>query len=475
MNYLKIILLYSCMMSISNRSLAQTNSTDSYLPVVENVKTTYNNEDYKGFYELFSPEFKSHQTQKDIETFLKNNVYAYYGKMSAFVFEKEENGFKHYITNFEKGDLDMLLACDDKLQIIGFTFKPVTIKITSQNKVCSSSNKKQTALDFKVDSVVSGFMQNSANCGLSIAVIQNGNTFFYHYGEVKKNEKQLPSNSTIYEIGSLTKTFTGLLFANAIADNKLGLEDDIRKYLPAECSKLMYNNIPVTVKHLLTHTSRIPRIPENIDKQENFDELNPYKNYNKKMVYEYLSTLKLDTLPGIKMDYSNTGMALLGIILENVYKQPLESLYAKYITTPMEMKHTFVKVPKNELSSFAPGYNAKGIETPHWDLGDQVAAGGLRSTIADMSTYLRDHINEQSAIIRNSHEVQFEKNKQSVAYAWFVQPTKSGNTLVWHNGGTYGFTSFCGFVKEKKAGVVVLSNSGTGVDELAITLLRFLQ
>ncbi|MES2512999.1 MAG: serine hydrolase domain-containing protein, partial [Bacteroidota bacterium] len=193
------------------------------------------------------------------------------------------------------------------------------------------------------------------------------------------------------------------------------------------------------------------------------------------MIYDYLGTLKLDTVPGITLDYSNTGMALLGIIMENVYKQPLEVLYSQYITTPMNMKHTFVTVPKQDLPNFAPGYNEKGTETPHWDLGDQVAAGGLRSTISDMALYLKSNIEEQSSVIRASHEVQFEKDKRSIAYAWFLQPTRTGNTLIWHNGGTYGFSSFCGFVKEKKAGVVLLSNSGIGVDELAIGLLRFLQ
>jgi len=119
------------------------------------------------------------------------------------------------------------------------------------------------------------------------------------------------------------------------------LDDDIRKYLPSQCSKLEYKGIPITIKNLVTHTSRIPRIPENIDKQPNFDELNPYKNYDKKMVYDYLSNLKLDTLPGVKFDYSNTGTALLGIILENVYKQSYGELLNKFITTPLSMKkHT---------------------------------------------------------------------------------------------------------------------------------------
>ncbi|MES2514789.1 MAG: serine hydrolase, partial [Bacteroidota bacterium] len=283
MNCLKKIMLCGSL-TLSTILSGQNVSTDSYLPVIEKIRTTYNTADFKGFYDLLSVNFKSQQTQKDIETFLKNNVYMYYGKMSSSVFTKEAEGFRYYRTVFEKGNLDMLLACNDKLEIEGFTFLPVKEKAII-GKVVLSDNKKQTSLDLKVDSIVSVFMSDTTNKALSLAIVQNGNTLFYNYGEVIKNNKQLPSNATIYEIGSLTKTFTGLLLANAITEKKLSLDDDIRKYLPAECAKLMYNNIAITLKHLLTHTSRIPRIPANIDKQANFDELNPYKNYNKKMIY----------------------------------------------------------------------------------------------------------------------------------------------------------------------------------------------
>jgi CubicO group peptidase (beta-lactamase class C family) len=175
------------------------------------------------------------------------------------------------------------------------------------------------------------------------------------------------------------------------------------------------------------------------------------------------------------MDYSNTGMALLGIILENVYHQSYEELLKKYITSSFAMKSTFVNVPTNQLERFAIGYNEQGNETPHWDLGDQVGAGGIKSTIEDMALYLKENINETSMIIKNSHEIQFAKQNEKIAFSWFIQPTKNGSTLLWHNGGTYGFTSFCGFVKEKKCGVVMLNNSGVGVDKLAIDILRYLQ
>jgi CubicO group peptidase (beta-lactamase class C family) len=461
-------------MFCSQITFSQT--TASYNSVIEKIKSTYNSKDYKGFYNLLSADFKVQQSEKDIELFLKDNVNAYYGSILLITFLKDDKvGFKHYKTSCEKGILEMLVACNQNNEVVGFTFLPYEEKDINDKKLYLSDNKKQSKLDLKVDSIVGEFMSNPINAGLSIGIIDNGQAYYYNYGETKKESKQLPSNNTIYEIGSVSKTFTGLLLANAIIDEKVNLDDDIRIFLPSQCSKLEYKGNSIKIKHLVTHTSRIPRVPKNLDKQPNFDELNPYKNYDKKMVYEYLSKLKLDTLPGVKMDYSNTGMALLGIILENVYKQSYKELLKKYITSSYEMKSTFVNVPTNYLEKFAIGYNDKGKETSHWDLGDQVGAGGIKSTIEDMTLYLKENIIESSKVIQNAHQVQFENGKEKVGFSWFIQLTKAGNTLVWHNGGTYGFTSFCGFVKEKKCGVVVLANSGTGVDGIARDILKHLQ
>ncbi len=456
-------------------SFSQSTKPDVYQVVLDKIKSTYNTKDYKGFYDLLSPNFKSQQSESDIKTFLKDNVYTYYGNIESVSFIKEVDGFNHYKTILEKGNLEMLLACNEKNEIAGFTFLPMAAKpMTLKNKF-TSDNKKQTKLDLKIDSIVTQFMSNPVNAGLSIGIIQDNNITYYHYGENNKESKQMPDNFTIYEIGSISKTFTGLLLANAIIDKKINLDEDIRKYLPKECAELNYHGTPITIKHLVTHTSRIPRIPENIERQPGYNELNPYKNYDKKMVYSYLSTLKLDTIPGIIYDYSNTGVALLGMILETVCQQSYEELLEKYITTPLNMKHTFVNVPSPELINFAQGYNGKGKKTPHWDLGDQVGAGGIKSTIADMCLYLNENINESSITLKLAHDLQFKSSNESVALAWTVQATKKGNTLLWHNGGTYGFASFCGFIKDKKIGVVVLSNSGNSVDQISIDILRYLQ
>lgn len=467
----KIVLLLLMMSTILK---SQSASNDKYQSVIDKIKTTYNDKNYKGFYNLLSDNFKTQMTETDLSNFLKDNLYTYLGTIKSVSFDKEKDGARFYNTQFEKGNLDLMLVCNKDLLIDGLSFEPHKEEIIS-SKIVVSDNKKQKTLDLKIDSIVTEFISNPINAGLSIGVIQNGTTFFYHYGETKKESHQLPSNQTIYEIGSVSKTFTGILLAQAIIDKKITLEDDIRKFLPVQLSKLDYKGHPIKIKHLVNHTSTIPRIPENLDKQPNYDSLNPYKNYTKAMMYDYLKNLPLDEMPGIVQDYSNTGMALLGIILENAYQQSYGKLLQTYITTPFNMNNTVVNVSKTQMVNFADGYNDMGVYTTHWDLGDLVGAGGIKSTIEDMTLYLKENISENDSITALSHKVSYQKDKKGAGLAWVIQPTKSGNTLIWHNGGTYGFTSFCGFIKEKKCGVVVLSNSGNGVDDIAISILKYLQ
>ena len=119
----------------------------------------------------------------------------------------------------------------------------------------------------------------------------------------------------------------------------------------------MYKRQPITLLQLANHTAGIPRIPKDLDAQPKFDGSDPYKSYTKKMLFDYLSKLKPLYMPGTKSDYSNTGMALLGIILADVYGKSYAELVKEKITGPLKMEHTFEAVPAAELGSFCTGYD----------------------------------------------------------------------------------------------------------------------
>ena len=337
-----------------------------------------------------------------------------------------------------------------------------------------SDNPRWSVLDMRIDSIIKSFMQSPQNCGISVGISIGGINSFYNYGEIKRGSKAMPDQNTLYEIGSISKTFCGLLLANAVVEKKIKLNDDIRKYLPGKYPDLVLNKKPILIKHLANHTSGLPRIPENMLSQPDFDSLNPYKHYTKQMMFNYLKVVKLTSEPGTICDYSNLGMALLGIILEGIYDRSFDDLVKEKICSKNQMMNTGIAMLPGKENQLADGYNEDGVNTPHWDLGIFSAAGGIRSSTEDMIKYLNYNLNEQDTVTKLAHEVTYT-GRETVALSWFIKKTKQGNMLTWHNGGTYGFSSFSGFIKEKNCSVIILSNSGTNVDYIGIAILNYLQ
>jgi len=443
-----------------------------YKNVVATITTSFNSGDYVGIYNMLSPEFKAQINQQSFTGFLTSQ--AALGKITATEYKEVKDGFRVYKTTFDKGTLSMLLACNAQSQITGFALRPYKEKTVRTTPV-ASDNKKLTPLDNEVDKAVTDFFSDPNNVGAVVAVVKADGVFYYHYGEAKKGQGILPGNNTIFEIGSISKTFTGTLLAQAVLDKKISLDDDIRNYLPAACAKLELDGKPVLVKHLSNHTSGLPRLTDDLGTTPGYDENDPYKHYTKEMYFNYLSRVKLESVPGTKQEYSNTAVAILGIILQKVYGQTYEQLLAKYIANPLKMGNTSTFVPGKQLANFATGY-ANGAVTSHWNLADTNPAGGIRSTLADMVLYLKANMADATPAIALSHKETFKEGEDSIGLGWFLYPTK-GDILIWHNGGTGGFTSYTGHLKDKKAGVVVLTNSASqnGPDRIGTSILKFLQ
>ena len=464
--YISLFLLFATVFT------AKAQDATVYKTVVEKITTGFNARDFIAVYNLLSPEFKAQIDQQSFIGFLDHQ--ATLGKITATEYKENKDGFKVYKTTFDKGILRLLLACNAQSQIIGFSLSPYEEK-ASRNSPVASDNKKISPLDKEVDKAVNEFFSNLNNVGAVVAVIIDGSTSYYHYGEAEKGQGKLPADNTIFEIGSISKTFTGILLAQAVLDKKLSLEDDIRKFLPNECENLELDGKPILVKHLSNHTSGLPRLTDDLATTPGYNEQDPYNHYSAAMYYNYLARVKLESVPGTKQEYSNTGVAILGFILEKVYVKSYEQLLTTYITNPLKMSSTLVTVPSKQESNFASGY-ADGKETPHWNLAQTSAAGGIRSTVSDMVLYLKANMADATPAIALSHKQTFNNGKDAIGLGWFLYQTK-GYSLIWHNGGTGGFTSYTSYLKDKNVGVVVLTNSSSqgGPDKIGNTLMLYLQ
>ncbi len=329
----------------------------------------------------------------------------------------------------------------------------------------SIQNSANDSIVAIMNNAAEAYMKDNFRVGLSVGIYKNGKTVTNNYGYTEKGSRQEPANNTIYEIGSITKTFTGTLLAQAAADKKVKTDDDIRKYLDGNYPNLDYAGQPIKLFQLINHTSGLPfLLPDRKELFQQPEDSIPYfvtaiqTPYTKEKFLNDLHTVKLDTVPGLKFSYSNAGAQLLGYILEKVYGTTYENLIKKYITIPQKMPATKLSYSKKETAMFAKGYNGKGALMPYNPviIG---AAGNIKSTVSDMLNYIKFHLSENYQVIKLSHTPTFGNiNSFAIGLNWQMNKTQDGFRRIWQSGGSFGFSSYCVVYPELNIGIVLLSN-----------------
>lgn len=187
----------------------------------------------------------------------------------------------------------------------------------------------------------------------------------------------------MFEIGSISKVFTGLLLAQAVERGDLKLDDNLGKLLQGDV-KLNPDVAAVTLRQLVTHSSCLPRMPANFSDP---GLSNPYTNYDRNMLWSALADLKLPHAAPCDAVYSNMGFAVVGELLARRYSKPWEQLVADNITGPLGMRDTMQHL-NDKAARLAPAYSG-AKSTPPWDFIAFAGAGSLRSTPADMLVFSR--------------------------------------------------------------------------------------
>lgn len=322
-----------------------------------------------------------------------------------------------------------------------------------------------------VDRLVTPLIDGNWCEGLVVGVLDETGPRTYGYGRFSKANAAAPDGDTLFEIGSMTKALTGTLLADMVKLGEVALDDPVQKYLPDSVKlKLSKAGKPITLAHLASHVSGLPRMPENFKPA---DGTNPYADYTPERMYAFLRDFQPTRAPGVKYEYSNLGMGLLGHLLSLRAGKPYEQLLRERVLTPLAMNDTRVVLDEAARSRLAPGHNPDGEPLANWDFDALVACGGVRSSANDVLKFLAANMDADGPIgpaaklARAPLADAMPGNK--VALGWHVGRKGS---LVWHNGQTGGYHSFAGFVPGKRVGVVVLSNTGTGlVDELALRVI----
>lgn len=334
-------------------------------------------------------------------------------------------------------------------------------KNSEKKEAPKSVDKVQIAMNKNVDSLL---LDSKINA-VSIGVFKEGKKYIAHYGEIDKGKNNKPTDKTIYEIASVSKTFTGVLVANAVLEGKLALDDDIRKYLKEDFKNFEYNGEPIKVKHLLTHTSRMSKfLPESINALfTDFNEELPFKvyeiqkKYKKADFFADLHKLKLDTIPGTRYDYSNVDTELMAEILENVYKKSFNTILKVYFQNNANMQNTYVNLPKDKGQYLANGYGMTGKLVPH-EVVLYGADGGVKTTMPDLVNYMQLQLEDNDKAITESHRNLLENSNRETGYYLPIRNNEEYGTYYSMHGGGFGSQNWFFLLPEYNLGIWVITN-----------------
>jgi len=338
-----------------------------------------------------------------------------------------------------------------------------SISCTNNEKNIDKAAIVQTSMNETAQSMLS----DSTITSVSIGILKDGIAYTSHYGELDAGKGNPPNDETIYEIASVTKTMTGTLVAQAVLDGKLNLDDDIRKYLNNDYPNFQYKNEVITIKHLITHTSRLPANWTGVEDAFKKGGDNVFqklveigKNYTKEMFFEQMENAVLDTIPGVIYEYNNLAPNLMAHILENVYQKPFDELLNDFIFKKNGMTSTKMRLSKEEQSRFANGYNGKGRLMPHVPIPTWGAAGGIKSTTPDLIKYMRLQLDTTNATIIESHRLNFTVNSNfSLGYYWNIGNNSDGTIHYSHHGGAAGMQNLFSVYPAYNMAVSIITNS----------------
>jgi serine-type D-Ala-D-Ala carboxypeptidase/endopeptidase len=308
------------------------------------------------------------------------------------------------------------------------------------------------------------FVKSGGSDGLSIAVVRDGNASFFNFGTTAQGAATPPTPDTVYEIGSISKTMESLILAHAVVEKKVGLADDMRRYLPGAYPNLSYRGQAVTLAELVNTTSALPNnLP---DFMALFAHTTPplaahqanlmLATYSSANLYSDLHKATLVGPPGQVPRHSNVAAELVGLIDQTIYRRPYDALVTDMIEQPMRMQSGTAAA---RLKSMAAGYGEHGEAMPLMDASILLPAGGLRYSARDMSHYVAAQLDERDTAIALTHQPSWgNPDDNAVGFNWDVTTTLDGVRRLFASGGTFGFASFIDLYPARHTGIVVLAN-----------------
>ncbi len=300
-----------------------------------------------------------------------------------------------------------------------------------------------------------GALAPSTNGGVVIGVVQHGVRRIFTYGPVQED--------SIFEIGSVSKTFTSLLLAQMVERGQVKLDQPVRELLPPGVVAKT-EGAEITLLDLATHQSGLPRMPDNFHPANGQD---PYADYRPADLYGFIKKHGVKKPAGAKVAYSNLGAGLLGQALANREGTSYPNLLRAQVIEPLDLKDTVVQLSPEQQKRFVRGYSASHQPGPAWNFDALAGAGGIRSTASDMLTYLEAQLHPDrvpsktlSSALKMCHDLRADSAPEmKIGLAWLYN---SRTGAFWHNGATGAYSSYALFQPKEDYAVIVLFNTTIG-------------
>ena len=456
-------------------AIAQTTTFERKTDVAAQlIRKLYNEQKTDSIYALTDTSFRKKIKLSVLENALTMQLYPY-GKISQLDFVKSKDSVNIYKAMLGKSvvmNLLVGLAKDGRVSTFGMQPYKAEIKDSDKRKNYYHDNAMLSHIDSLVHQYAAAFMETSKSPGLSLGILIGTKSYFYNYGDAVKNSEIHPTRNTVFEIGSITKTFTAYLLADAVVKNKINLEDAITKYLPDSVAANTGLQ-KITIAQLSNHTSSLPRLAGNAFANVK-NMADPYADYDDALLFSYLKEYKANGKPGEKYEYSNLAVGLLGVILERVNNMPLEEQYRQIIFGPLKMKSSYSAAIKDS-SVTALGYDANGKQTNYWNFKSMAGCGAIKSTTEDLVRYAvpfalmpmtKGKYDARTMLVQT---ITYNSPAAKTSLGWHFDTDDKTLFTMWHNGGTGGFRSYIGIRPGKRLAIVALTNSAEdpGTDVIA--------
>lgn len=327
----------------------------------------------------------------------------------------------------------------------------------------------------ELQQILDNRVESGANRCLAAALVAHSGVTFVSACNTEAPKAEVPRADTVFETGSVSKVFTGVLAAAASLRGEVELDTPLSRLLPGELAVQNGPLAEVTVLDLATHTSGLARMPLNWEPEDPAD---PYGHYDEALLLDALA------MPGQATDrgqyvYSNFGAGLLGYVLGRVAGANYGELLRQRITEPLGMRETVLSPGPELLPRLAAGHDSSGTKAPAWSTGVLAGCYAVDSTARDLVLFLQANLGQISVPPQLAEALRLARQpvrpgpveQVRMGLGWHIL-NLGEKELVFHDGGTGGHRAFIGFSPSEQTGVALFSDTSTDISDLGLHVLE---